>query len=119
MDDWSQGIRCSAGHQTHWQDESKGGVQIRAEVMKMKGGEGEPNNKNMKGSPSGAMELQTLISVQKSAGEMPQFVVMHLSSKILHSKEVRSQVCGRAHSRYATVAGPCCSWLCSHRNFLF
>ena len=52
----------------------------KTEVMKMKGGEGEPNNKNMKGRPSGAMELQTLISVQKSAGEMPQFVVMHLSN---------------------------------------
>ena len=53
-------------------------------------------------SSKGYDELQTLVSVQKSAGEMPQFVVMHLSSKILHSKEVRplpslrtcsSQVC--------------------------
>ena len=39
-------------------------------------------------SGKGYDELQTLISVQKSAGEMPHFVVMHLSSKILHSKEV-------------------------------
>ena len=39
-------------------------------------------------SSKGYDELQTLISVQKSAGEMPHFVVMHLSSKILHSKEV-------------------------------
>ena len=38
-------------------------------------------------SSKGYDELQTLISVQKSAGEMPHFVVMHLSSKILHSKE--------------------------------
>ena len=57
-------------------------------------------------SSKGHDELQALISVQKCAGEMPQFVVMHLSSKILHSKEVRplprvrtcsSQIC-------------CCSW---------
>ena len=47
------GFRCSAGHQTHWQDASKGGVQIRAcvdlrktrctGVMEMKGGEGGNN----------------------------------------------------------------------------
>ena len=39
-------------------------------------------------SSIGYDELQTLISVQKSAGAMPHFVVMHLSSEILHSKEV-------------------------------
>ena len=38
-------------------------------------------------SSKGHDELQALIS--QCAGEMPQFVVMHLSSKILHSKEVR------------------------------
>ena len=38
-------------------------------------------------SSKGYDELQTLISVQKSAGEMPHFEVMHLSSKILHSQE--------------------------------
>ena len=39
-------------------------------------------------SSIGYDELQTLISVQKRAGAMPHLVVMHLSSEILHSKEV-------------------------------
>ena len=47
-------FRCSAGHQTHWQDASKGGKSCKCpparktrstEVMKMKGGEGKTTNK--------------------------------------------------------------------------
>ena len=43
-------FRCSAGHQTHWQDASKGGVQIRACVdLRGRLGHGSDENEGGRG----------------------------------------------------------------------
>ena len=62
-------------------------------------------------SSKGYDELQTLISVQKSAGAMPHLVVMHLSSEILHSKEV----CPLPSLRTLAVRNAWCTGCCLGR----
>ena len=69
MSGWLEsGFRCSAGQQTHWQDASKGGVQIRACVdlrgrlgarkwWKWRGVRGNLTTRNWKGRPR--IEMQS------------------------------------------------------------